>query len=72
MMQSHGIFSGQEDKTYDLAVFMFRFLGITPKDKKRYCDESERKGKQVQDCMYKFSNQKFKRVWSIPEFQILL
>ena len=72
IIQSHGIFRGQEDKIYDLADFMFRFLGIIPNDKKRYCDESERKGKLIQDCMYKFSNQKFIRVWNIDKYRMQL
>ena len=64
MIQLHGIANGKEGNADDLAVFVFRLLGIKSKDKKKYSNDIESKGEQVQDCMYKYSHHKFKRVWA--------
>ena len=48
-----------------LIVFMFRFIGFKPKDKKKYGVEDEAIGKQVQSWMYNYSYPKFIQIWSI-------
>ena len=60
----------EKDPT-NLAIFLFRFIGIKPKDKMKYSDEIEVKGQQMQQCMYKYSLLKLKELIKTLEFRIL-
>ena len=54
-----------------LIIFLFRFIGFKPKDKKKFGDEDEMKGEQIQSWMYNYSHPKFIKIWSIPEFRTI-
>ena len=54
-----------------LIVFLFRFIGFKPKYKKKFEDEDEIKGEQIQSWMYNYSHPKFSKIWSIPQFRII-
>ena len=48
-----------------LIVFLLRFIGLKPKDNKKYDDEDEIIGEQIQSWMYNYSHPKFIKIWSI-------
>ena len=50
---------------YNLVVFLFRFIGLKSKDNKKYEDEVEAKGEQIQSWLYRYSHPKFVKIWSI-------
>ena len=60
-----------EEEPTSLGVFLFRFIGIKPKDKVRYSEEMESKGEQMQIWMYKYSLPKLRELSKILEFKIL-
>ena len=57
----------EHNKFYSLIVFLFRFIGFKSKDNRKYRNEDEERGQQIQSWMYNYSNPKFIKVWSIEK-----
>ena len=53
-----------------LVVFLLRFIGLKPKDNKKYGEEDEAKGEQIQSWLYNYSRPKFIKIWSIDYYEI--
>ena len=55
-----------------LAEFMMLFFGIKPKSTKRFDASVSTMGRKVQDCLRKYSFEKFKEIQKWRELQILI